>query len=174
MLSSYNINFNTSFLSDKITTADGVSIKEKYMYEYDKNNLIKEEITQPDNSVRNISYTYADTPYLKDQYIVGVPLSTETTEMVNGVNKTLSKTLAVYPVSETDAKARNTESKALTLPFDYFVKDLESLTMHKKMSNTKYDGKGNLTEYIENPDTAGNGIPVSIIWGITRQSLLLR
>lgn len=165
MLSSYNINFNTSFLSDKITTADGVSIKEKYMYEYDKNNLIKEEITQPDNSVRNISYTYADTPFLKDQYIVGVPLSSETTEMINGINKTLSKTQTAYPTSETDAKARNTENKALALPFDHFVKDLESLEMHKKVSYTKYDGKGNLTEYIENPDTSGNGLPVSIIWG---------
>lgn len=159
------INFNSSFLSEKETTFEDIITKEKYFYEYQNNNLTKKETILPDNTIQARNYTYADTQYLKDRYMVGIPLTTETTKTINGVTKTLSKTQTVYPVSETDAKSRNTENKDLPLPFDILSQDLQNSEMSKEVTYNKYDGKGNLLQYTLKSDANGSGIPVTLIWG---------
>lgn len=165
VLSAYNINLDTSFLTQKETEYENNKTIDKYSYEYEYNNLLKQETTLADNNIHTINYTYASSPYLKDKYMVGIPLIRETTNTVGGITKTIAKTEIKYPLSETDAKSRNIQNLDIPVPFDSFSQDLNSSLMDKDITYDKYDQKGNLIQYTLRPDPTGQGLSTTIIWG---------
>jgi len=99
--------------------------------------------------------------YLTGKHIIGIPLITEVKK--NG--ETISKTEAVYPISEADAKSRNIDNKDIPVPFDVFSNILGDSEMKKTIAYNKYDEKGNIVQYTLNPVANGSGTPVTIIWG---------
>jgi len=136
-----------------------IETKEHFSY----NNLgsvQKHELINPDQTtITNYKYSEGgNNPYLFDKGITGIPLETELQK--NG--QTISKVETKYPLSQADADSK---TAGLPLPYEVLGKDLQSGVMEKKVIYNKYDGVGNLIQYTINPDTAGVGVPVTIIWG---------
>ncbi|AZA83215.1 hypothetical protein C1637_19205 [Chryseobacterium lactis] len=154
LLDAHQINFNTSFLSEKKTFFDGVETKETNIYNNIYNTLISQTQTDASNNYTRI-YSYAwdiSNQAMADAYMVGIPVIEETKKN----NKTISKKETIYPVS-----IPTSQTGSLVLPLSIKSFDLQNPgTSTTEVTYDKYDSKGNLQQY-----TTKDGISTTIIWG---------
>lgn len=151
LLDAHNINFNTSFLSQKKTVFENVESTEQYFYDYTYNNPTSVWKTESDGNLYVTNYKYAsdiNNQAMVNAYMVGIPVGEET--KLN--SKIISKTETVYPTS--------LPTGSLLLPTSELSYDILNNTPSTELTYNKYDEKGNVLQY-----TTKEGIPVSIVWG---------
>ncbi|MCU7615558.1 hypothetical protein N0B16_14090, partial [Chryseobacterium sp. GMJ5] len=128
-------------------------------YTYSINNMQPlKQTTTTDGVIQETSYSYAhekNNPLLIDKNMIGIPLETTSTQTVNGVTKTLSKTETVYPTSIPTSQAGNS-----VLPLSVKSFDLQNNVPSTEVTYDRYDSKGNLQQY-----TTKDGISTAIVWG---------
>lgn len=151
LLDAHNINFNTSFLSQKKTVFENVESTAQYFYDYTYNNPTSVWKTESDGNLYVTNYKYAsdiNNQAMVNAYMVGIPVGEET--KLN--NKIISKTETLYPTS--------LPTGSLLLPASELSYDILNNTPSTELTYNKYDEKGNVLQY-----TTKEGIPVSIVWG---------
>jgi len=123
--------------------------------------LNKQKITLPDGIINETNYQYAHekgNQLMITKNMVGIPLETSTTQIVNGLNSILSKTETIYPTS-----IPTSQTGSLVLPTSALSYNLQNGNSSTEVTYDKYDDKGNLLQY-----TTKDGIPVTIIWGYNK------
>lgn len=146
--------FMNSSPTKKVTTTDylgntQVITKSENVYDSPLHlNLSKTNVTLPDNSLTQTTYTYAEgTTPLVTANMVGIPLKTE----IKKDGKIISKVETMY---------RNSYPDEL-LPSSAVSYDVQDPSInHTDILYDKYDNKGNLQQY-----TTKDGISTTIIWG---------
>lgn len=153
LLEAHLVNFNTSLLSQKITTTDGVSRTENYSY---TNLNTPSVVTRMDSSgIFETQFDYAaDTNNfnLQSAYMVGIPLVV--TEKKNGL--TIGKTETNYPGSLPTPQTGN-----LSVPLSEISHEVgNNSKSFTEISYDAYDSQGNLLQY-----TTKTGTTVAVVWG---------
>ncbi|PKF74697.1 RHS repeat protein [Chryseobacterium sp. PMSZPI] len=139
---------------------DGKQLKTEanYYYENDSHqNLTRENKVLPDGNKIEVGYSYAHekgNQLMISKNMISYPLETITTQVANGVTKTLSRTETIYPTSVPTPQTGN-----LVLPTSVFSYDLQNNPV-TEVTYDQYDSKGNLQQY-----TTKDGISTVIIWG---------
>lgn len=157
-----NISYWHYLKSQKITEyLGGVPIKTEIEYFYDNPlhyQLNKQKTTFPDGIVNEATYSYAHekgNQLMIGKNMVGIPLETVMSQILNGNTKIISKTETIYPVSLPTAEAGN-----LILPQAVKYYDIPNNAVNTEIKYDKYDTNGNLLQYTEK-----SGTPVVFVWG---------
>lgn len=157
LLDAHNINFNSSYLSQKKTIFENVESTEQYFYDYTYNNPTSIWRTESDNNVYVTNYKYAsdiNNTAMLNAYMVGIPVGEEKKKN----NLILSKTETTYPTSLPTVQTGN-----LLLPTSETYFDPQNLAPSTELSYNKYDTDGNVIQF-----TTKDDIPVTIIWGYNK------
>ncbi|MCU7613912.1 hypothetical protein N0B16_05635 [Chryseobacterium sp. GMJ5] len=155
-----NFDENGDFIkttTEHLGNQDMVSTTKTFTSSNNHHQLTK-QTTTTDGVINETSYSYAHekgNPLLISKNMIGIPLETTSTQTVNGVAKTLSKTETVYPTSIPTSQAGNS-----VLPLSVKSYDIPNNTFSTEVTFNQYDDKGNLQQY-----TTKEGTPVSIVWG---------
>lgn len=154
LLDAHNVNFNTSYLSQKKTISQNVETIEQSFYDYTYNVPSSISKTDADGNNYSTNYKYAfDTgnQTMLNAYMVGVPISNEYKKN----NIFLSKTETVYPTSIPTVQTGN-----LLIPTsEIYYSPLNSSPTTEIIYN-KHDDKGNILQF-----TTKDNVSTTIIWG---------
>ncbi|KFF01824.1 hypothetical protein [Chryseobacterium luteum] len=164
LLDAHNINFNTSFLTQKKTVFENIETTETNTYNYVYNTPVTQTQTESDGTTYLTTYKYAsdinNQPML-NSYMVGIPVSKESKKG----NKIISKTETVYPTSLPTPQTGN-----IILPTSVLSYNLQTPTVTStEMLYDKYDSKGNLQQY-----TTKDGLSIAIVWGYNQTQPIAR
>ncbi|KUY19867.1 hypothetical protein BAZ12_03690 [Elizabethkingia miricola] len=162
LVDAHYVNFNTSFLKQKITTQDNVSTINSYEYDNVYNlQPTLEKTTHASGDIIETKYQYPhekSNQYMIEKNMIGIPLQTTKTKIEGSVSKTISNTEAKYPVSQAEA---NIVTSGFPLPKSIQNLDLQNPTISQtEITYDLYDTKGNILQYSEKGTK-----PTVIIWG---------
>nr|WP_314499923.1 hypothetical protein [uncultured Chryseobacterium sp.] len=157
LLEAYNVNFNTSYLSQKKTTSQNVATTEQIFYNYTYNVPSSIWKTDAEGNSYNTDYQYAfdiGNQTMLNAYMVGIPIINEYRKN----NIFLSKTETVYPMSIPTLQTGN-----LPMPTSEIYYSPLNISPTTEIVYNKYDDKGNILQF-----TTKDNIPTTIIWGYNR------
>ncbi|EJL70926.1 hypothetical protein [Chryseobacterium populi] len=169
-ITSYKVSINEALLDETISTdipnpslSDNKIIKKvKNYYSLPNNQLTKQSITNPEGSIVETTYQYANdknNQKLIAANMIGIPLETSVVEKQNtsDTGKTVSRTETIYPDQN---NYPTTPTGSLLLPLSLKSYDLLDPASFNEITYVSYDQKGNLQEY-----KTKDGISVAIVWG---------
>ncbi|SEW48641.1 hypothetical protein SAMN05421841_3853 [Chryseobacterium wanjuense] len=157
LLDAHNINFNSSFLSQKKTVFENVESTVQNFYNYTYNTPTSTWKTQSDGTIYVTNYKYAsdtNNTAMLNAYMVGVPVGQE----IKKNNIVLSKTETVYPTS-----LPTTQTGNLLLPLSETYFDPQNIAPSTEITYDKYDTDGNVVQF-----TTKDDVPTTIIWGYSK------
>lgn len=138
-----------------------ISSKTEYFYQAANGlNLSKLKNTDADGKITETSYQYAHekaNQKLINANIVDTPMESLTTQTINGVTKTISRSETKY------------DDSVHVYPTSILNYSILDNTPSTEISFNLYDDKGNLLQY-----TTKDGIPVTMIWGYNQTQLIAK